>query len=142
GQGGVGPPLVRHPYRLVLPLGVAALERTLHRLVAATAVAERPYRVRLRLGGDVPVADPPGERDRLRPEPGDVDGRRLRRPRVDPGTIHRVVAATVGDELAAPQRPDDVDRLLQHLQPYPGGGPHVTEDVLVERLSRADPEHE
>ena len=43
---------------------------------------------------------------------------------------------------ALPEQPDDLDRLLEHLQAHVGLGPAVAEDVLVERLAAADAERE
>src|SRR3954452_6232454 len=46
------------------------------------------------------------------------------------------------DEPALPQGSDDVDRLLEHLATDRDARPAVSEDVLVEVLSRADAEEE
>jgi hypothetical protein len=46
------------------------------------------------------------------------------------------------DLLAGPQPADDLDRLLEHLQAHVGRRPGVAEDVLVQRLPRADAELE
>ena len=43
---------------------------------------------------------------------------------------------------ALPQRPHDLDGLLEHLQAHVGRRPAVAEDVLVERLAAADAEGE
>ena len=52
------------------------------------------------------------------------------------------MTAAVALLAALPQRADDLDRLLEHLQPHVGLGPAVAEDVLVERLAAADAEAE
>ena len=88
------------------------------------------------------VADPGGERDRLRPEAGDEDLRQRLRQVVDAGVLDRVVLAVVALLPALPERADDLDGLLEHLQPHVGLGPAVAEDVLVERFAAADAERE
>jgi hypothetical protein len=47
------------------------------------------------------------------------------------------VLAAVAYELTGPQLANDLDRLLQHLEPYVDLGPSVTEDVLVQCLARS-----
>src|SRR5205814_9291930 len=86
--------------------------------------------------------DAGGVGDRLRPEVGGEDRRRLLWQRVDPGVLDRVVAAVVALEAALPQQADHLHGLLEHLQPYVGLGPHGAEDVLVERLAATDAEGE
>ena len=67
------------------------------------------------------------------------------------GVVREVVDARVRDPIVAtpvvlgaalPQHPNDLDGLLEHLEPLVGLGPGVAEDVLVERLAAADAEAE
>jgi hypothetical protein len=48
----------------------------------------------------------------------------------------------MGDELAAEQVPDHLDRFLEHLQALFGRGPPAAQDVFVQRLPGADAERE
>jgi hypothetical protein len=52
------------------------------------------------------------------------------------------VAPAVAALAALPQVAHDLDGLLEHLQAHVGLGPVRAEDVLVERLARADAEVE
>ena len=52
------------------------------------------------------------------------------------------MGAAVAGRIAAPESANDLDRLLEHLQPHVGLWPAVAEDVLVERLAAADAEGE
>jgi hypothetical protein len=53
-----------------------------------------------------------------------------------------VVLALVLVVAARPQRPHDLDRLLEHLVPDVSRRPATADDVLVEVLARPDPEAE
>jgi hypothetical protein len=53
-----------------------------------------------------------------------------------------VLAVVVDETVLGPQPPHDLDRLLQHLQPYVERRPDRPEDVLVQRLARTDTEPE
>ena len=90
----------------------------------------------------VAVADPGGKLDGLGTEAGHDDRRRLGRRVEQPGVLDLVEVAPVVDGLARPQPADDLDRLLEHRQPHLGWRPAMAEDVLVERLARADAEEE
>ena len=88
------------------------------------------------------VADAGGHIRRLRPERGHEDrGRRVGH-RVDAGVLHRVIAAVMGDQPTLPELADDLDGLLEHLEPSVDRGPAMAQDVLVQSLARADPEDE
>ena len=50
--------------------------------------------------------------------------------------------AVMVDEAAVPQCAHDLDGLFEHLQPHTHIGPARTDDVLVERLARADSQRE
>jgi hypothetical protein len=93
-------------------------------------------------GGAEAVADAGGELDRLGAEAGDEDRRRLVGQVVDARVLDRVVRPAMAVLAALPQRADDLDGLLEHLQAHVGLRPAVAEDVLVERLPAADAEVE
>ncbi len=61
---------------------------------------------------------------------------------VDARVLDGVVRPVVAALAALPQRADDLDGLLEHLQAHVGLGPAVAEDVLVERLAAAHAEVE
>ncbi len=60
----------------------------------------------------------------------------------DPGVLHVVVAAPMGDVAARPQPAQHLDGLGQHLVAHLGRGPAGTHDVLVEALTGPQPEGE
>src|SRR3546814_402232 len=107
----------------------------------AALVAVLPDELGLGAGAAVAVADAGGERDGPGPEAGHVDGHRLVRHRVQAGVLHRVVRAVVRDLLAGPQRPHDLDGLLEHVAAQVDRGAAVTADVLVQVLAGADAKH-
>src|SRR4030095_8184476 len=56
---------------------------------------------------------------------------------LDAGVLEGVVATVMAALTALPQRADDLDGLLEHLEAHVDLGPAVAEDVLVERLAAA-----
>ena len=58
------------------------------------------------------------------------------------GVVDLVVGATVLDGLAGEERPEDLDRFFQHLPANRGRWPTRADDVLVQRLPRAEAEEE
>jgi hypothetical protein len=89
-----------------------------------------------------PVTDLRRQVDRLRAEARDEDRRRLVGQVVHACVLDGVVLAMVAALAALPEQPDDLDGLLERLEPDVGLGPAVAEDVLVERLARSDAERE
>ena len=73
----------------------AHLQATLDDLSLSPAAAELLHRIGVGANRAEPVADPPGELDRLRPEPGDDDRRRWVREVVDARVRDPVVAASM-----------------------------------------------
>ena len=88
------------------------------------------------------VAYFPGKLSRTRCAGRDHDARGRRRQRVQARILDRVVGAVERRFVAAPQQPDDLDCLLEHLEPHVRRRPTRADDVLVEVLAGADAEKE
>src|SRR3954451_11701701 len=86
---------------------------------------------RIRGEVDQAVADAPRELGGGRTCRGDDDRRRLVRSGVETGVLDREVPAVMVDVLARPQRPDDVDGLLEHFRANIVRWPARAHDVLV-----------
>jgi hypothetical protein len=71
---------------------------------------------------------------------GDVDRRRFLRHGPEPARLHLEEAAFVFDFLAAEELGDDLDRFEHAIDAFRDLGPVAGEDVLVERLTRAEPQ--
>ena len=93
-------------------------------------------------GGDEAVADLACQAGRLfcRRRHHDLDP--LRGQRVDARALDGVVAASVTDEAALPEPPQQADCLLQHLEAKLRRGPTLARDVLVQVLPGPDAEEE
>ncbi len=123
-------------------VGPRHLEPRVRRGAPLRLFPEAVQELLVRGGRDVAVADPGRDVQGLGAEGGDQDlGRRLGTG-PDPGVLHGVVAPSVADVVTGPERPDHLDRLLEHLETHVGFRPRVPEHVLVERLAgpHAQPE--
>ena len=95
-----------------------------------------------RADGDQAIAGSAGALGLDRSRGGDVDRRRGVRQGVEPGAFDVEMLRAVLDDLAGEELLDDLDRLGQPLEPDRRFRPVVADDVLVQRLARAEPEVE
>lgn len=142
GQRRERPHLARGAPRRTLVAGPAAADLDMARPVLA---AGRPVvldQVGVGLRGDHRVAGARRELRRAGPARSNHDRRRLVGQREQLRVLHDVVRAAVVADAAPPQQPDHGDRLLEHLETRAARRPACADDVLVQILPGAEPEHE
>lgn len=111
-------------------------------LAGTATLLERLDQPAIRPDAAEAVADTSRQFGRAGSEARHEDGRGELRQRVNPCVFRDVVAAVMVDSAAFPQALDQFQCLLQHLHADVQCRPAVAQDVLAERLARADPESE
>ncbi len=131
------------PLHRRVPVGVVAHRQLAHpRLALASTAVERLQQLRLRLGGDHQVRQPPREGAGPLARHRDPDRRRLVRQVPQPGRLHVEVLAPVVHMAALEQRADDLHRLPEHLVADVHRRPAAAHHVLVEVLAGAQSQPE
>src|SRR5215813_14176183 len=122
--------------RLVLRPTDSELAET--RLTDAIIRLELPEELRSGRGADEAIADTPRRLGGFRATGRHHDRRGMVRHGVDASVLHHIVTSSVRLWPSPPQQPDDLHRLLQHLQAQIVRRPAIAEDVLVEILAGAN----
>ena len=125
-----------------LVLGPADGQLAVAGLASAPVSLEFLYCLLGRGRRDETLADAPGQTRRFRPARRNVYRREFLRQRVNPCVIYAVVAAAMAFHAALPEKPDDLNGFLEHLEPDVGWRPVRSDDMFIEVLPAADTQKE